>query len=187
MFTKFLTTCSKYSNEFGRSYTNVVHLERKSVIGRQVATFTNGFFVACHYDRCSVDDPDTVVMLRVGDMTPCAVKEYPNVPAVIGGDPDRHNGDDIEGHLSAGHKIMTALNQVKISKKTYFCPKTAQVSHDGEKPGMIRAEWFMAYAKLGSYVSYHGEVADDLHWFTITGNKGQAINFFCVAVVENTK
>jgi hypothetical protein len=182
MFTKFLTVCAKHSDDV-RSYANVVHLERKKILGRQVATFTNGYFVACHYERITTDDPDTVMLLPVGDVSPIAVNDYPKISSVIGGDPDRTPNHD-DSHITAGQKIMTALGQAKITAKTYINPKTGEVSHDGEKPGTIRADWLASYAKLGRYMVYHGDIGDDLHWFTITGNKGQAISFFCVAIVD---
>jgi hypothetical protein len=183
MFHKFISTCAKFSDDL-RQYSQVIHLERLPA-GDTMATFTNGFFaVVYHYVDGSPISAGQKMLLPLGARHSMPVSDYPDMKAALGGDhvANPNTTENMEW-VRACEKIQASLNQVKISRKTYLDPRTWEFSHEGEKPGTIRADWLTAYVKLGKYLQYHGEVSPDCHHFSIGGN-GYKIHFFCVAVVE---
>lgn len=186
MLQKLLKIASKSSA--GRNYSNGIHMTDHN--GRQVYTYTNGFYVMVVSNQsqdCRMD-PYTAMIRTTHDGPCCSVSEYPQIEPVLGCKPDYVGGSDEEA-IKAGCKILIAMSQTKIQKgKTYINPVTAEISHDGEKPGTINAQWLADFLTLSENknfgMAYYGIRKDDLHHFTVFGNKGEFANFFCLAVVD---
>jgi hypothetical protein len=114
---KFIAICSKFAGN-GRDYSSVIRFIQSD--GRQVYTYSDGFFAVCMTARCNDMEIVSPMMIPMGccSMSPSS---YPDVFGAVGYDMSsvKNPTDD---HISHGAKIKALLHAQLRRRRSKLTP-----------------------------------------------------------------